>query len=200
MSRLGPVLSSAGRKPGTPTIGTATAGNSQATVTFTAPTYLGKPNSSLTYTVVSSPSSISQTGSGSPIVVTGLSNGTAYTFTVKLSNTVLDSDFSSSSNQVTPTSPTPVPVPVPVAPTPVPVPTPTPVTPTPTPTPVPVTPTPVPVPVPTPTPVAPTPQPCAIAGIGCQNVFGNCYFDGVYTSGPTDYSCVCTSTTFLFCL
>jgi hypothetical protein len=32
------------------------------------------------------------------------------------------------------------------------------------------------------------------------NVFGNCYFDGVYTSGSSDYQCVCTSTTFLFCL
>ena len=102
MSRLGPVSSSAGRKPGTPTIGSASAGDGQATVTFTAPTYLGKPDSSLTYTVVSSPSSISNTGSTSPITVTGLSNGTAYTFTVKLSNTVLDSEFSSSSNSVSP--------------------------------------------------------------------------------------------------
>jgi hypothetical protein len=102
MSRLGPVSSSAGRKPGTPTIGTATAGDAQATVTFTEPSYLGKPNSPLTYTVVSSPSSISNTGSGSPIVVTGLSNGTAYTFTVKLNNTVMDSEFSAASNSVTP--------------------------------------------------------------------------------------------------
>ncbi len=117
MSRLGPVSSSAGRKPGTPTIGTATAGDGQASVTFTAPTYLGKPNSSLTYTVVSSPSSISQTGSGSPIVVTGLSNGTAYTFTVKLSNTVLDSDFSSSSNSISPASASPPPPPPPPPPT-----------------------------------------------------------------------------------
>ena len=102
MSRLGPVSSSAGRKPGTPTIGSASAGDGQATVTFTAPTYLGKPNSSLTYTVVSSPSSIQNTGSGSPITVTGLSNGTSYSFTVKLSNTVLDSEFSSASNNVSP--------------------------------------------------------------------------------------------------
>ena len=109
MSKLGPVSSSAGRKPGTPTIGSASAGDGQATVTFTAPDYLGKPSSSLTYTVVSSPSSIQNTGSGSPITVTGLSNGTSYSFTVKLNNTVLDSEFSSSSNNVSPASAAPPP-------------------------------------------------------------------------------------------
>jgi hypothetical protein len=153
MSRLGPVLSSAGRKPGTPTIGTATAGNGQASVTFTAPTYLGKPDYSLTYTVVSSPSSISQTGSGSPIVVTGLSNGTAYTFTVKLSNTVLDSDFSSSSNSVTPTAPTPPPI----------IATPPPIIATPPPiiaTPPPIIATPPPI-IATPPPIIATPPPCS---------------------------------------
>ena len=116
MSRLGPVSSSAGRKPGTPTIGSASAGDGQATVTFTTPTYLGKPNSSLTYTVVSSPSSIQNTGSGSPITVTGLSNGTSYSFTVKLSNTVLDSEFSSASNNVSPASAAPPPPPPPPPP------------------------------------------------------------------------------------
>jgi len=104
MSRLGPVSASAGHQPGTPIIGTATAGSGQATVTFTAPAYLGKPSSSLTYTVVSSPNSISNTGSGSPITVTGLSNGTSYTFRVKLNNTITDSQFSEPSNQITPVS------------------------------------------------------------------------------------------------
>jgi hypothetical protein len=196
MSRLGPVLSSAGRKPGTPTIGTASAGNSQATVTFTAPDYLGKPSSSLTYTVVSSPSSISNTGSGSPITVTGLSNGTSYSFTVKLSNTVLDSEFSSSSNSVTPVAPAPAPVTPPVTP-PVNPPVTPPVNPPVSP---PVTP---PVNPPVTPPVSPPPQPCAIAGGGCfVGPIGPlcCYYNGVYTSGASDYQCNCTITELVLCL
>ncbi len=99
---VGSQSASAGRKPGAPTIGSASAGSSQATVSFTPPDYTGKPNSSLTYTAVSSPGSITGTNTVSPITVTGLNNGTAYTFTVKLNNTVMDSDFSASSNSVTP--------------------------------------------------------------------------------------------------
>lgn len=37
--------SSEGKKPGTPTIGTATAGNASASVAFTAPSYTGKGRS-----------------------------------------------------------------------------------------------------------------------------------------------------------
>ena len=107
MSKIGPISSSDGRKPGTPIIGTATAGVTQATVAFIFPSYTGKPNDSLTYTAKSSPSDITATGSSSPIVVTGLSAGTAYTFSVKLNNTVMDSDFSEASNSVTPTAPGP---------------------------------------------------------------------------------------------
>jgi hypothetical protein len=107
MSKIGPISSSDGRKPGTPIIGTATAGVTQATVTFSAPSYTGKPNNSLTYTAQSSPSDITATGSSSPIVVTGLTAGSSYTFAVKLNNTVMDSDFSSQSNSVTPTAPGP---------------------------------------------------------------------------------------------
>ena len=75
--------------PQAPTIGTATAGIQNASVTFTAGATGG---SSITgYTVTSSPGSITGTGSSSPITVSGLTGGTAYTFTVT-GATVYDSD------------------------------------------------------------------------------------------------------------
>jgi hypothetical protein len=107
MLKHGFVASSGGRKPGAPIIGTATAGVNQASVEFSAPSYLGKPNNSLTYTAKSSPSDITATGSSSPIVVTGLTAGSSYTFSVKLNNTVIDSDFSSESNSITAIAPGP---------------------------------------------------------------------------------------------
>jgi uncharacterized protein (TIGR02145 family) len=93
--------------PGAPTIGAATAGNAQATVTFTAPVSDG--GSAITgYTVTSSPSSLTGTGSASPITITGLTNGIAYTFTVIATNAIGNSVASSSSNSVTPTGTTTV--------------------------------------------------------------------------------------------
>lgn len=90
--------------PGAPTIGTATAGNAQATVTFTAPTDIG--GSAITsYQVVSTPGNIIATGSASPITVTGLSNGTAYTFRVAAVNSYGAGTFSVASNSVTPAAP-----------------------------------------------------------------------------------------------
>lgn len=88
--------------PGAPTIGTATAGNAQATVTFTAPASDG--GSPITgYRVTSTPGGITATGAASPITVTGLTNGTAYTFTVAAQNAIGFSAESSASNSVTPT-------------------------------------------------------------------------------------------------
>ena len=99
---LPPISSgSGGIQPGTPTIGTATAGDGTATVPFTAPNYLGKPTGT-TYTATSTPSSITGTSATSPITVSGLSNGTAYTFKVKLGNGVATSLESASSNSVSP--------------------------------------------------------------------------------------------------
>jgi alpha-tubulin suppressor-like RCC1 family protein len=87
--------------PGAPTIGTATAGNAEATVPFTAPADTGYPTT-LTYEVTSSPGSITATGSSSPITVTGLTNGVSYTFTVTATNDTGTGPASAASNSVTP--------------------------------------------------------------------------------------------------
>ena len=94
-----------GSVPGAPTIGTASAGNAQASVSFTAPVSNG--GSTITsYTATSNPGNItktlSQAGSGT-ITVTGLTNGTAYTFTVTATNANGTGAASAASNAVTPT-------------------------------------------------------------------------------------------------
>jgi trimeric autotransporter adhesin len=90
--------------PGAPTIGTAAEGNAQAVVTFTAPVSNG--GSAITgFTVTSSPGGLTGTGTASPITVSGLINGTAYTFTVTATNAIGTSVASSGSNSVTPTAP-----------------------------------------------------------------------------------------------
>ena len=94
--------------PDAPTIGTAIAGNAQAVVTFTAP--LSNGGSAITgYTVTSNPGNITGTGTASPITITGLTNGTAYNFTVRATNAIGTSVVSSASNLVTPTAPLTVP-------------------------------------------------------------------------------------------
>lgn len=87
--------------PGAPTIGVATAGNASATVAFTPPAANGSP-AVIDYTVTSSPSGISATAAASPIVVTGLTNGTTYSFTVTARNRDGTGPASAASNSVTP--------------------------------------------------------------------------------------------------
>lgn len=82
--------------PATPTIGTATAGNGSASITFT-----GVSNAA-SYTMTSTPGSITGTGATSPITVSGLTNGTGYTFKVKSNNPFGSSAESAASNSVTP--------------------------------------------------------------------------------------------------
>ena len=92
--------------PATPSAPGATSGNAQASVTWTKPDDGG---STITgYTVTSSPDG--QTCSTNDAdtlscVVTGLTNGTAYTFTVTATNDVGTSTPSSASNSVTPAAP-----------------------------------------------------------------------------------------------
>ena len=90
--------------PGAPTIGTATVSAGQASVAFTAGDTGG---SAITgYTVYNSVNGTTWTGTSSPINATGLSPGTAYTFTVKATNDVGQGVASGSSNSVTtPTAP-----------------------------------------------------------------------------------------------
>jgi uncharacterized protein (TIGR02145 family) len=87
--------------PGAPTSPVATVGNAQASVAFTAPVFIG--SSAITgYTVTSFPGGITATGASSPIVVTGLTNGIAYTFTVVATNAVGNSVASTAAAAVIP--------------------------------------------------------------------------------------------------
>ena len=63
---------------------TASAGNGLVYVSFTPPQSDG--GGALTYTVTVSPGGATVQGASSPILVTGLTNGQAYTFTVRASN------------------------------------------------------------------------------------------------------------------
>jgi YVTN family beta-propeller protein len=89
--------------PASPTAVSATAGNAQASVSFTPGGDGG--STILYYTAVSSPGSMSATSSGSPIVVSGLSNGQGYTFIVTATNGIGTSALSLPSGSVTPSAP-----------------------------------------------------------------------------------------------
>ena len=104
-----PVTPSGPTAPGTPTIGTATAGNASAVVTWTAPASNG--NSPITrYDVqVVNNATNAQVGAlrvaaatATQLTVTGLTNGTTYTFRVRAVNVAGAGAFSAATNPVTP--------------------------------------------------------------------------------------------------
>ncbi len=87
--------------PGAPTAATATAGDTEASVTFSAPNFGG--GAAITgYTVTSSPGGLTGASAGSPVTVTGLTNGVSYTFTVTATNSAGTGSASAASNAVTP--------------------------------------------------------------------------------------------------
>ncbi len=90
--------------PDSPTDVSSSAGDSQATVTFTAPSDVG--GSEITgFRVQDGTNAHGASGSSSPITVTGLSNGTSYTFNVWAINAFGYSAPSDASGSVTPALP-----------------------------------------------------------------------------------------------
>ena len=72
--------------PGAPTIGTASPGNGQATISFTPPASNGgSPITSYTMSCVG-PTTVTGSGTASPILVTGLTNGATYNCSVRATN------------------------------------------------------------------------------------------------------------------
>lgn len=91
--------------PGAPTIGVATAGSTTATVTHTVTTTGGSAITGATVTpYIAGVAQTPQTFMDTDIThdVTGLTNGTSYTFTVKLLNAIGTGAESAASNAVTP--------------------------------------------------------------------------------------------------
>ena len=97
--------------PSAPTGMTATAGNGQATVSWTAPFNGNSPITSYTVTpyvgtTAQTPTVINGSPPATNATITGLTNGVTYTFTVTATNAVGTGPASAASNAVTPVAPT----------------------------------------------------------------------------------------------
>ncbi len=97
--------------PAAPTGVTATAGDKQATVSWTAPANNGSAITSYTVTpyagtTAGTPTTVTGTPPATTTTVTGLTNGTAYTFKVSATNAIGTGPDSTASAAVTPTGPT----------------------------------------------------------------------------------------------
>ena len=103
------VLGTQNTAPAAPTIGTATGGNAQATISFTPGANGGSPITGFTATCASS-GQLTRTGTGtaSPITVNMLTNGVVYSCSVTATNMIGTSPSSAAVN-VMPTAPVTVP-------------------------------------------------------------------------------------------
>lgn len=90
------------KNPDAPTGVSASAGDASASVSFTAPANVGGSAISAYY-AVSNPGGITGTAASSPVSVTGLTNGTAYTFQVWALNSYGPGVWSAATGSVTPT-------------------------------------------------------------------------------------------------
>ena len=125
-----PIAATPRTVPGAPTTVTATAGQEQATVSWTAPADDGgSPVTSYTVTADPSGATVTVTAPTTTATVTGLAGGVATTFTVTASNAAGTGAASDPSSPVTPSAPPaadpePAPAPAPRRPAPAPAPAP----------------------------------------------------------------------------
>jgi hypothetical protein len=156
-SGLSNAVTPAATAPTAPGIGTATAADASAVLTWTPPASDGGSSITGYEVVVTASGAVVKTVTGIPAadigtLLTGLTNGTAYTFQVRAVNLLGLGALSAPSNTVTPI-PAPVPVPAPV-PGPVPAPVPAPVA------------APLPAPILVPVPIAPAATAPGVPAIG----------------------------------
>jgi len=90
------------RNPNAPVPGTPVAGDSSAEIPVSGP--LNQGGSAVTlYSAISTPGSFIGSAASSPVTVTGLTNGSSYTFIVWATNSYGPSAYSGASSSVTPT-------------------------------------------------------------------------------------------------